>query len=231
MDMKTKINPKIIDRLTKKSVTKYEAYDNTMDAFEKIKKVFEEIATTTKQQLEGLNKDIPVEYKERGTFEVEMKAAGDLLVAVMHTNIFEFPKPHSVQQTKYVKEDPLRAYTGIIYFYNFLADSFKYDRVNDGGYLVARIFINKDNHFFVEGKKQLGFLFNDFVNQTVSTEKLKEVVEEALLFSIDFDIVVPKYEQVAAISVQEMKLVTSSYSLKTGKPLGFQLNSTNSEKK
>ena len=36
---------------------------------------------------------------------------------------------------------------------------------NDLGYLIGRIFINHENHFMVQGKRQLGFLYNDFINQ------------------------------------------------------------------
>lgn len=228
--MKQEINQDIILRLAHKSATKYQVYDNTLAAFEMIKQGFSNIASATKEEMINIGQDIPIEYKERGKFEVEVKAAGDLLIAVMHTNIFEFPKSHMVQQSKYVKDDPMRSYTGVIYFYNFLADSFKYNRINDAGYLVGRMFVNKDNHFFVEGKKQLGFLFNDFVNQIVNEEKITEIIEASLLFSIDFDIIVPPYEQVGAISVQEMNEVTSSYSLKTGKKLGFQFNSEKDKK-
>ena len=45
----------------------------------------------------------------------------------------------------------------MINIYNFLSDSFVYDRERDLGYLVARVFLNKEGHFFVQGKKQLGF--------------------------------------------------------------------------
>ena len=57
----------------------------------------------------------------------------------------------------------------MINIYNFLADSFKYNRLNDVGYLVGRVFLNKDLHYFVEGKRQLGFLYNDFVNDKLKT--------------------------------------------------------------
>ena len=44
-----------------------------------------------------------------------------------------------------------RTYCGVINMYNFLSDSFKYNRENDLGYLIGRMFINKENTF-VEGK-------------------------------------------------------------------------------
>ena len=36
------------------------------------------------------------------------------------------------------------------------------------GYCIGRIFINKENHYFVEGKRQLGFLYNDFMNSKMN---------------------------------------------------------------
>ena len=56
------------------------------------------------------------------------------------------------EKQKYVKEDKMRSFCGVIHVYNFLNDSFKYNRLNDVGNLVARIFVNKDKHFFVEGE-------------------------------------------------------------------------------
>ena len=56
--------------------------------------------------------------------------------------------------TKYVQKDELNSYSGIINIYNFLTDSFKYDRIDDLGYLVGRLFINRHSHYFVEGKRQ-----------------------------------------------------------------------------
>jgi hypothetical protein len=139
----------------------------------------------------------------------------------MHTNIFEFPRNHAVWQNSYVKDDPMRAYSGIISIYNFLADSFKYNRLNDVGYLIGRIFVNKDMHFLVEGKRQLGFLFNDFAQQKVDEESIKTIMEAAIQYAIDFDLLVPPFNQVQTVSVQEMNNITSSFSLKTGKRLGF----------
>lgn len=215
----------IISKLAEKSVMKYQVYDNTYKVFEEIKKIFAELVNETRAELSKLGKEIPVEHKERGEFEVEMKAAGDLLLATMHTNIFEFPRAHTVQQSNYVQTDKNRSYCGIISIYNFLADSFKYNRINDVGYLVARIFINKENHFFVEGKQRLGFLYNDFSNNTINPELIRDILETCLLYSIDFDLLVPPYDNVKEVSVQEMNFITSSISLKTGKRLGFRFES------
>src|SRR5574340_1141800 len=57
-----------------------------------------------------------------------------------HTNVFEFDTRHLVWKTSYVKEKATRSFCRMINVYNFLPDSFKYNRANDLGYLVARIF-------------------------------------------------------------------------------------------
>ncbi len=222
MNKDTESRKEIIKLLATKSVTKYKTFDNTANVFEQIKSSLKELASQVKSELKELGKNIPVEYQERGKFEVEFKVAGDLLLFYMHTNIFEFPKSHAVVQQSYLKEDPTRAYCGVISVYNFLADSFKYNRINDVGYLVSRIFINKDNHFLLEGKKQLGFMFNNFSTQKMNNDSLQKILEATLAYSIELDLLVPTFNSVSIVSVAEMQDITSSMALKTGKPLGFR---------
>ncbi len=160
-------------------------------------------------------------YKERGPFEAEFKIAGDLLIFSMHSNVFEFDDKHPVWNTPYLKEDPLRSYCGTINIYNFLADSFKYNRVNDLGYLVARIFINKENHFFVEGKRQSNELVKDFAMDTISPGILRQIVETAIQYCIEFDLLVPPYEQIKIATVDQMNQKMSYSKMVTAKRLGF----------
>jgi hypothetical protein len=228
MDTKTD-KEQIIDLLASKSICKYKVFDNTYDSFKKIKELLAEIADELKGEFSNRKENIPIQYKERGEYEVEFKVAGDLLLFNMHTNVFEFPKAHAVMQTKYVKDNVLRSYCGVISIYNFLADSFKYNRLNDVGYLIGRLFVNKENHFLVEGKRQLGFLFNDFTNQEISKEYLKKIIEASLKYSIEFDLLVPPFDEVKLVSVQEMNQIASSVSLKTGKRLGFRYEANNNE--
>lgn len=221
----------IIKLLSTKSVVKYQVYDQTHSTFKKLKSFMRKFSDDMKTDLKGLDKKVSVDFKEKGNFEMEFKVAGDLIMATMHTNVFEFPRHHAVWQNSYVKDDPMRAYCGIINIYNFLADSFKYNRLNDVGYLIGRIFINKEGHFIIEGKGQLGFLFNDFAGQEMSNEYIQKIMEAAIQYAIDFDLLVPPYNQVQTVSVQEMNHITSSISLKTGKRLGFNYKNDNIEVK
>ncbi|MBA3970684.1 MAG: hypothetical protein H0X46_00800, partial [Bacteroidetes bacterium] len=175
----------------------------------------------------SIDKRIVIEYREKGEFEFELRVAGDLLIFVMHTNIFEFDRTHPLWKSSYVKEEHSRSFCGMINIYNFLNDSFKYSRVSDLGYAIGRIFINKEDHYFVEGKRQLGFLYNDFIHAVIDENALKSVLESTILYCMNFDLFTPPFDAVKEISVQDMQSASESMQIKTGKRLGFRFQADN----
>jgi hypothetical protein len=216
------VQESLLEAFVIKSTVKQKVYENTMQTFYILKNVLKQIE---EDYLSKIKNDVPEAvlpvYKERGTFEAEFKIAGDLLIFSMHSNVFEFDDKHPVWNTEYLKEDPLRSYCGTINIYNFLADSFKYNRVNDLGYLVARIFVNKENHFFVEGKRQADEVVKDFAMDTISPGVIRQIVETAIQYCIEFDLLVPLYEQVKIATVDQMNQKMSFSKMITGKRLGF----------
>jgi len=220
------VRASLMEALIIKSTTKQKVYQNTKRTFTILKKVLkkleEDYLTIVKGKVQTTS--LPV-YRDRGPFEVEFKIGGDLLIFSMHSNVFEFDDKHPVWKTKYLKDDPLRSYCGTINIYNFLADSFKYNRMNDIGYLVARIFVNKENHFFVEGKNQTDEIVKDYAIDTISPGVLRQIVETAIQFSIEFDLLVPHYEQIKLATVEQMKQKISHSKIQTGKRLGFNYSS------
>jgi hypothetical protein len=221
MEQSGKID-QIIKLLQVKSQVKFQVHENTLQVFREFKHEARDIFREIKSQIPAIHKSMTCSFKDKGDFEAELQIASDLLVMTMHTNTFEFPRDHSIMQTSYVKEDETRSFCGIIYLYNYLADSFKYNRLSDAGYLVGRIFINKENHFFVEGKRELGFLFNNFMGEPLNHTKIRQILESAILYSIDFDLLTPTFDQMKEVSVQEMLSYSNSLSVKTGKRLGFR---------
>ncbi|MCX6224499.1 MAG: hypothetical protein NTV01_07065, partial [Bacteroidia bacterium] len=157
-----------------------------------------------------------------GEFTAELKVAGDILVFSMHSNIFQFDRDHEIWKTDYIKDDPSAGYSGVINLYNFLSDSFKYNRMEDLGYLVARIFVNKNNHFFVQGKRQSGFNFTTLGANVLDQQSIQEIVKASVQYCLDFDLLVPPYEAVKLISVGQIHQNISDAKLTTGKRLGFQ---------
>jgi len=212
----------LIDRLTHKHSLKVQVHDNTVNAFELMKEAAHKIFTDNQKKVAKCKKNIPFEYRDRGDFQFELRFGSDVLIFMLHTNVFEFDRNHQVQKTPYVKEDGERSYCGLIQVYNFLSDSFKYNRVNDLGYLIARIFVNKDMHYFIEGKREIGLLYNSFAIAEMNKSTAKEIVESAMDYSINFDLLTPPFDDVKMATVNEMVEYFHALSLKTGKRLGFK---------
>lgn len=213
----------IINTIKSKCAYKQDVFRHTIEVFEnfklKVKDLYDDISANVCPSDERIHAD----YIDAGEFETHLRIAGDVLVFQMHTNVFQFDKSHPVWQSSYVKQDENRAYCGIINVYNFLNDSIKYHRESDLGYLVARIFVNKENHFLVEGKRQLNVMFNDYTN-IFDDETMKNVLENIVLFTLNFDLYVPPYEQIQEVTVGEMKQFSDTLKIATGKRLGFKFS-------
>ncbi len=216
---------KIIGTLSSKSCLKQKVYDHTLETFDTIKGVLQEITSDFNSQLLEQDERVRLEYTDSGVFVTQLRVAGDLLIFNMHTNIFEFDRDHKIWETEYMKKDPTNSYCGIISIYNFLVDSFKYNRMEDLGYLIARIFINKNQHFFVEGKRQAGYQFKNFGKTEIEKNILRKVIANAMGYSLEFDLLVPPYENVKIASVGQLTEKISISRFKTGKRLGFKFNS------
>lgn len=214
----------ILKALQEKSVTKQEVYQITSECFQQFKRLLIEVYEELKEEVQKIDTRIDISYRDAGEFEAEIKFSGDVLIFTMHSNVFNFDDSHSIHNNTYVKENPGRSYCGMIQVHNFLADSLKYNRKSDIGYLIARVFINKDKHFFVEGKRQLGFLYNDFENAIVNDVYVKAIIESAILFSLDFDLLVPPYEVIKEITVAEMRHLAMNAGFKTAKRMGYQFS-------
>lgn len=222
-------NP-ILERLKGKAATKQLVYQNTIEVFTTLKKIAAEMAVPLNKGAKSAHKDLNIIYEDRGEFEAHLKVAGDLLLFTMHSNVFEFPRDHVIMKSSYVRMDPSRSYCGIIYIYNFLHDSFKYNRMNDIGYLVARIFVNKEFHFLVEGKRQMEFLNNAFIDQKITNEAVRKILETAIIYCIDFDLLLTPYDNIREVTVAEMQEYSQNMNLRTGKRLGFRFQADPEEK-
>lgn len=214
----------ILNRLCQKAATKQEVYRTSKEVFEELKTVLKEVAEELDGQMCSIDKHVQVEYKDKGEFEAELRFSGDVLIFHFHSNTFHFDKSHHIWNSSYTKTDEYRTYCGVINIYNFLSDSFKYNRENDLGYLIGRMFVNKEKHFFVEGKGKLSFLYNDFPNAVVNKESLKSILQEAILYSMDFELLTPPFNKVQIVTLNQIKEMSHNMKLKTAKRLGFRFS-------
>jgi hypothetical protein len=215
----------ILKLISEKSVIKQQVYDKTFSTFNTAKSALNYISANFNANLIGVDKRVHLQYKDNGEFDAQLKVAGDLLVFSMHSNAFEFDRNHPVWQLSYVKDNPYSSICGMISIYNFLFDSFRYNRDEDLGYLIARIFVNKDGLYFVEGKRQMGYWCNNFGSGLIDDEVLRDIIYSAVQYSLEFDLLVPPYDNVKIASVAQINSKIESSRLQTGKRLGFTFNS------
>ena len=195
----------ILNKLCQKAATKQLVYRTSKDVFKELKIVLKEIAENLVGQFCTIDKHVQIEYKDKGEFEAELRFSGDVLIFHFHSNTFHFDKSHHIWNSSYAKTDEYRTYCGVINIYNFLSDSFKYNRENDLGYLIGRIFINKEKHFFLEGKGRMSFLYNDFPNAVIDKVALKSILQEAILFAMDFELLTPPFNDVQVVTLNQIK--------------------------
>jgi hypothetical protein len=221
----------ILKTIREKALLKTEVSDRTGAGFELLRKTLAQTVTELKTNSEKVNsKEILLSLNHKSEFESEFTMIDDTIVFLMHTNVFTFESNHEIWKSSYVKGDPSLAFCGKIHVYNFLSDSFKYNRTNDVGYLIARIFINRENHFFVEGKRQLGFLYNDFANAVFDAESIRKVIDSVILYSLDFEAFAPPYNQVSELSVLDILNSSMESKIATGKRLGFRFQTESGDK-
>jgi hypothetical protein len=211
----------IIKLLTEKSVMKQNVFANTISVFNLLKDCLKDKAEELGNSINKIDKRVNVNYKDVNLQGAQLKVAGDLLELNMHTNVFEFDRSHPMFKTSYIKESDYNSFCGIINVYNFLADSYKYNRYNDLGFLIARIFINRERKFFVETRTQIGYKYSSFSEEEINKDIINDILNELIIYVISFDLHTPPFDAVRQVTVMEMQEKSNSSVLRTGKRLGY----------
>ncbi len=220
-DQEIKQKETILRLLSEKSVMKQDVFSNTITVFNELKELLKQKSDELTLAIKQIDKRVTINYKDVTPQSIQLKVAGDMLDFYMHTNVFEFERSHPMYKSGYIKNNELNSYCGIINVYNFLADSFKYNRLNDMGYLIARIFVNRNKRFFVETKTQLGYKYANFSAQEITKDELTDIINEIIIFAIGFDLLIPPFDSVKQVSVLEIQEKSNSNALRTGKRLGY----------
>jgi hypothetical protein len=213
---------KIVTDLNSKAALKQVVYQNTIELFEVMKSAAADVVNDLNTRIQDTAKDVDVSLVEMGDYEFHVKFGGDTMVLLMHTNVFKFPDKHHINKTAYIKGNDDLAYFGMVQMYNFLSDSLKYNRLRDMGTQLARVFINCENHFYAEGKRQLGFLYKNPAKNEVSLDSAKEIIKQGMMYCIDFDLFVPPLNAFEQISVEQKNYFNNPSGIPTGKRLGFK---------
>ncbi len=223
-------NQAILDALSTKSSTKQLVARQTHTAFGELKETLKTVAEELNANICTIDRSVVVDYTERSEREAMIRFSGDVLIFHQLTNAYTVDDRHEIKKLSYVKEDPLRAYFGVINFYNFLNDSLVYNRLGDVGHLLGRIWINKDRHFFVEGKRQFSFLYNDLSRDVLDTDKLRGIVESAMSYAIDYDLTAPAFADVRELTLYQMENISQELRVRKKAQMGYHIHASNQAK-
>lgn len=223
--MEQTLRQRILDTLAAKSTLKQKVFDNTFAAFNSLKETLLEMASEMDDQLEGrLDRRVRIEYRDRGKFEAQLQVANDLLIFQMQTDVFEFDPAHAIWRNPYVQADRANSYCGVVNIFNFLSDSFKFNRNADEGYLIGRLFVNRERCYFVEGKQQASMRAAEFGSREIDREALVRILEEAVCYAIDFDLLLPPYQERKRVTVDQFNTKLDNSKFVTGKRLGYNFD-------
>lgn len=210
------------------------------NVFESGKLRFSELKQALKSDIERLAKDVfktdprlEIKFHDRNEYECGCTVAGDYILFHLHTNVFRLDadngKDAPYPLTEYLRDKPDRIYCAVINVYNFLADSFRYERNNDAGYLVTRIFINAENHFFTEGIASAGCGYDKFGESEFAGDAVPKVLRSVIYEALNFEMIVPEYALVSEIALNDAVRSGGLTGYRTSKRMGFRLSSDSDE--
>ncbi len=221
------LRTQILETIVSKSSLKQIVFDNTFAAMNLLKETLLELASEMDDELEGkLDRRVRLEYRDRGKFEAQIQVANDVLIFQMRTDVFRFDNDHSIWKNEYVAAEPRNGYFGVINIYNFLSDSFKFNRNQDEGYLIGRIFINCDRQFFVEGKGQDSMRAQKLGTETLCRSALVAILESAINFALNFDLLIPSFESDKRVKLDQFNSKMDNSKFETGKLLDYEYSVT-----
>tara|TARA_B100000809_G_scaffold80525_1_gene78759 strand:+ start:35 stop:706 length:672 start_codon:yes stop_codon:yes gene_type:complete len=222
--MGTKIKD-VVNLLSDKASLKQDVFALTKEVFCQMKEMTKMITEKIKEAPQVDTEKVRVEFEDLNEFEFQLKVGGDIVVFLMKTNVFALPANHKDYNHKYFKNDWKKGYFGQIMIYDFIADSIKFNRVDDVGYLIERIFVNYEEHFMVEGLKNIGYTYPDIARNIINDEILENLIEDAILVSIETDLVSTSFQDNFNLTIEQRRIKRGKMA---GSKLGFQM-ATNKE--
>lgn len=217
---KDKVYLQLAEKLHDKAELKQKIYKKLQEFYAVLKE--ESIATANSlfAAVKDCQPKVQVSYEDNPPFEFRITAGGDALVAVMQSNIISLQEGHHLLKHKYF--DTKQPYLGQILLYNFMEDTFRFNRMNDPGYLIGRLFLNVEGQLFLEGDRQLHYAFPENQKVYATRETARLILWKALSATIDNDLMAPDYQAIQLITYEMKQNFTLTES--RGRKIGFQSN-------
>ncbi len=220
MEEFTQKRREILLKIEEKSLLKQRVYNKTLEVLQDLKEYMHEMTGEINDAITSARM-IRIDYRDRGKFEAQIQVAGDILIFAMHTNIFTYGQECPLENNEYYRALPDNQYLGIINVYNFLADSFKYNRNSDEGYLIGRIFINSEKAFYIEGIEGTEYSYENYGKHFIDEATSIDIIESAILHAMNFDLYTPPFKEVRSVVVEQMNTRAENSNIKIAKRLGY----------
>ena len=215
----------ILDKLKNKACLKQNIYRITLDVFNELRSLAEQISEELNSKMPAdIDENVRVEFLDINQFEFRIKFSGDTLAFIMHSNVVTLHPQHAVYKSDYMKENKDRAYFGSIRVYDFLSDSFKYNRFQDAGILMARLLINLEKHYHIDSGIEFKALKQNIEKNSLNENAMRFFIENAMITAIDIDLIAPEYKDIFTVSLKEH---FENNQGDAGTKLGFQMSLDN----
>lgn len=199
----------ILNKLQSSSSLKYNLFDKTAALFSQLEEISRETALNILESYPNENSFI-VKVERINNFEFIFQIGGDTLVFILQSNIVRLPNETYICKSKYLKEDLSLRYFGQILIYNFLSDTLTLGRMDDPGYLLCRILMNREEKFFLEGERKVVFQFPELKNNHLHPDKMRKLLELLILSALNNDLLAPAFQNISIISYHQKMEHTSS---------------------
>ncbi|ERM82527.1 hypothetical protein P872_05745 [Rhodonellum psychrophilum GCM71 = DSM 17998] len=148
----------------------------------------------------GPENQVPLKVEKINDYEFVFQAGEDVLVFILQSNIVRLSEETYLSKSKYLKSDPSLNYFGQILIYNFLGETIKNERLDDPGYLLGRLMVNRENKFFLEGDRKMVYHFPELQDNPVTGQKMQDFVELLVSAALDNDLLAPAFGDIMIIT-------------------------------
>lgn len=210
----------IIEKLKNKASLKQAVYKVTTNSFDELRELAKKMADELNEKMPDADDKVKVQFYDVNQFEFRIKFSGDTLAFILHSNIVTLHPEDPIVNNDYMKENRNRAYFGSIRVYDFLSDSFKYNRYQDAGILMARLLVNMEKHYHVDSGVHIKALKQSVEKNKLDEKAMRFFIENAMITAIDIDLMAPKYKDIFTVSLKEH---FENNQGDAGTKLGFQM--------
>lgn len=153
--------------------------------------------------------------------EIQFQFGNEVIIALIHPQSINAAGVIQANSEKYIKENALRTICSMVLIYSFRLHALEKSEAESNGFLLARIFINADNHFFVESHQPQPFLWNQIGDNEVKQESVKQILSNCLHLSQQIQLYAPSYSDISVINLSDKDLILENSNSNNAHRLGF----------